>query len=481
MNATKSLKRNYIYNLTYQILNLIIPLITTPYLARILTPEGIGLYSVTAANVAYFIMFAALGTLNYGNREISFLQHDREKRTKTFWEIEFLSIICVAVCLIAYGVFLGFYRRYFALYLIQTLSLISVAADITWLLQGMEEFGKVIARNIIFKVIIVIFIFTAIHDEGDLPIYILGLCILEFLSNFSVWFYLPQYVDKPSLRKLRPFSHFKATFSLFIPTVATTIYTRIDITMIHIFSVSTTENGYYEQATKLSKIVLTLVTALGAVMIPRIGRYFSEGKKEEARELLYESFRFIWFLGLPLCFGLIGISSNFVPWFFGTDYMKVIPLLWILAFLIPIIGISNVIGIQYLITTKRENLLTRSVCFGAIINFLLNLIMIPIFYSIGAAITSVIAEMCISAIQLFYIRKEFSFKRIFFSSKNYLLAGIPMLILLVVISQFLSPNFFATLLLIIVGVVIYFGILLILRDSFVITNCKQLLQKIHRN
>ena len=155
-----------------------------------------------------------------------------------------------------------------------------------------------------------------------------------------------------------------------------------------------------------------IVHFFGAVMIPRIGRYFSEGKKEEARELLYESFRFIWFLGLPLCFGLIGISSNFVPWFFGTDYMKVIPLLWILAFLIPIIGISNVIGIQYLITTTRENLLTRSVCFGAIINFLLNLIMIPIFYSIGAAITSVIAEMCISAIQLFYIRKEFSFKRI---------------------------------------------------------------------
>ena len=140
----KSIKLNYIYNVSYQILTLITPLITTPYLSRVLKVDGIGLYSYTSSLVSYFIMVAALGTLNYGNREISYLQADRKKRTRIFWEIELLSCISVAICLAAYLIFTIFiYHKYIDLLLIQSMCLISVAADIAWLLQGLEEFGKV--------------------------------------------------------------------------------------------------------------------------------------------------------------------------------------------------------------------------------------------------------------------------------------------------------------------------------------------------
>ena len=204
-NNEKSIKINYIYNLTYQILSIITPLITAPYLSRVLKADGIGEYSYTGSLVAYFIMVAALGTLNYGNREISYLQNDRKKRTKVFWEIELLSMASVAVVLCAYFVFLIFYKEHRTLLLIQSLCLISVAMDIAWLLQGLEEFGKVIGRNIFFKVVNIAFIFIAIKSKEDLLLYVLGMCVMELLSNMSIWLYVPKFVDRPVLRELFAF------------------------------------------------------------------------------------------------------------------------------------------------------------------------------------------------------------------------------------------------------------------------------------
>ena len=203
----KSIKLNYIYNVSYQILTLITPLITAPYLSRVLKADGIGAYSYTYSLVSYFIMFAALGTVNYGNREISYLQEDRSKRTKTFWEIELLSVISVIVCLCAYMVFtLAFphppLKKH--LLLIEAVYLVSVASDISWLFQGLEEFGKIVGRNVIFKIINIAFIFIAVRSESDLLIYVAGVCLLELFANISIWFYLPQYVDRPKLKELRP-------------------------------------------------------------------------------------------------------------------------------------------------------------------------------------------------------------------------------------------------------------------------------------
>lgn len=463
----KSIKLNYIYSVSYQILTLITPLITTPYLSRVLKVDGIGLYSYTSSLVSYFIMVAALGTLNYGNREISYLQADRKKRTRIFWEIELLSCISVAICLAAYLIFTIFiYHKYIDLLLIQSMCLISVAADIAWLLQGLEEFGKVVGRNVIFKIINIIFIFVAVRNKNDIIIYVAGMCILELLSNLSIWLYLPKYVDKPCIRELHPFSHLHATIALFVPTVATTIYTALDKTMLNSITGATIENGYYEQASKISKMVLTLITSLGAVMLPRIGRAFSENKMDEVKDLLYKSFRFVWFLGIPLCFGLMGIAHNFSPWFYGEGYDKVPNLLIILALLIPIIGVSNVIGIQYLITTKREHLLTRSVCIGAIVNFVFNMILIPHAYSYGAAIASVISELIISVIQLWYIRKELDIVKIFRLTPKYLISGIIMLLILVFMNGIFASGILYTCIMIISGFITYMLCLLLLKDAF---------------
>lgn len=479
MAKQKSLKLNYIYNVSYQVLSLITPLITTPYVSRVLGADGIGDYSFTASVVTYFSMVAVLGTLTYGNREISYLQDDRPARSTLFWEIELLSFLSTGICTAAYLIFLLFCdRSRFSLYAIQTISIVCVAFDIAWLLQGMEEFGKVMFRNMLFKVINIVFIFTAVRDKDDLFLYVAGMVLLALASNLSIWFYLPQYIDRPVWNKLHPMRHLKPTLALFIPSVAMSIYTVFDKTMIGLFA-NNFENGYYEQALKISKTALTLVTALGAVMIPRMGYYFNQKNMDKVKELTYQSYNFVWFLGVPLSFGLIGISQNLVPWFYGKGYDKITMLLPILGLLIIIIGLSNVTGIQYFVTTKRERLLTGTVIIGAVVNFVCNLILIPKLYSIGASIASVAAETVITLTQLYLIRNELSFTRIMAQSVKYLLAGACMLLVLFLENHYLSASVLHSCIMIFSGAIVYFVALLLLKDQFFFSYVRQVMLKMH--
>ncbi len=469
MKKNKSIKLNYIYNVSYQIVTMLSPLVTAPYLARVLNPDSIGAYSYTASIVSYFLMFAALGTINYGNREISYLQTDRKERTKVFWEIELLSISSVLLCLFIYLIFaFAFQSQYRWLFLVQAFSILAIAMDISWLLQGMEEFGKIAGRNILFKIINIVFIFLAVKSEKDLLIYVAGMSVFEFIGNSSVWCFLPKLVDKPALKELHPFRHLKPTVALFMPTIASTIYINLDKTMLQQITGNITENGYYDQSFKIYKLVLSIVTALGAVMIPRIGKCFAENKTEELKKLVYSSYQFIWFLGFPLCFGLMGISQNFCLWFYGNGWEKVPYILMIQALLLPIIGISNVTGIQYLITTKRENLLTRSVVIGAVFNLILNLIFIPFFYSYGAAIASVISELFITVIQLWYVRKELSITKILSLSPKYLVASLIMLAIVLGLNFILPVGILPTIVMVTAGGLVYILLLLLMKDSLVL-------------
>ena len=477
--ASKSIKRNYIYNLSYQILLLITPLITTPYLARVLGADGVGNISFAESIVSNFTLFAALGMTTYGQREVSYAQDNKEKRTQIFWETKILELITSSISLAVYFPF-ALHQKNSILYLLYGINIISVVANVTWFFQGMEEFGKIVFRNFLFKIINIIFVFTAVKTKSDLNIYVFGIVFFLLLSNISLWFYLPKYIGKPDWKKIDPCKNISAILSMFIPTVAIQIYTVLDKTMIGIITQNAFENGYYEQAIKISKMVMTVVTSLGTVMIPRIGYHFGRGEKDKINSFMYQGYRFVWFLGIPLCFGLIGTSSNFVPWFFGSGYEKVIPLLNILSFLILAIGISGVTGMQYLVPTKRQNLLTITVLLGAVTNFVLNLILIRPFQSIGAAISSISAETIISLVQLWLVRKELSLKTIFNSSCHYLIAGGIMLAYLKTINRILSPSILHTLELVLCGAIIYFAILALLRDDFFLSNIKNVLHRIKR-
>ena len=475
----KSIKKNYLYNLIYQILLLLTPFITTPYLSRVLGADGIGTVSYAESIVSYFTLFATLGITTFGQREISYVQDNKTKRTQVFWETKLLQAI-TSICILAVYVVFAMFQGNRTLYLILSANILAVLVDVVWLFQGMEEFGKIVFRNIVFKILSIVYIFIVVKTKDDVIKYVFGIAFFLFLSNASLWPYVSNYVGKPNWNDVKPFRNIKVVISLFIPTIAIQIYTVLDKTMIGLITQNSFENGYYEQALKISRMLLTVVTALGTVMIPRIGYHFGRGETEQVNSFMYRGYRFVWFLGIPLCFGLLGTASNFVPWFFGDGYEKVVPLLRVLAFLILAIGINNVTGVQYLIPTKRQNTFTKTVLIGAVVNFALNFVLIQFIQSIGAAIASVIAETTIAIVQIYIVRKELSPKTIFLSSWHYLVAGGVMLIGLIALGKWFTPSIVHTFLMAVIGAAVYFLLLLLLRDSFFIDNMRNVVNKVAR-
>ena len=473
------IRKNYIYNVTYQVIVLIAPLITLPYITRILGADGIGKVSFAQSVVSYFALFAAMGIPTFGQREISYYQDDRQKRSQAFWEAKLLSFIVSGLVLALFFVLLLFENNV-RLYGILSLYIVSEMINITWLLQGMENFGSIVLRNITVRVAGVVFIFLFVKTKDDVYKYAFSQVFFPVLGNLSMWIELPRYIDGVPLKELKPFRSFSTVISLFVPTIAIQVYTVLDKTMLGLITKDDFENGYYEQAVMIAKMSLAIVTALGTVLIPRIGYYFEQKDTENIKRLMYRGYKFVWFIGIPMCFGMIAVSKNFVPWFYGEGFEKVSDLLRVLSFLILAIGINNVTGMQYLIPTKQQNTFTKTVIIGAVTNLCLNAVLIYLFKSVGAAIASVIAETVIAIVQLYIVRTEFSAKEIIKSGKNYYISGIVMFAVLLFIGSKLQPSIMNTVLMIVGGGALYFAILLILKDEFFIGNIQSILRRLKK-
>ena len=473
----KSIKKNYIFNLIYQVILVVTPLITIPYLSRVLNADGIGEVSFAESVVSFFVLFANLGIGTYGQREISYYQDDKEKRSEVFWNTFILKII---TSLFIFAVYLLVALLHFKskIYLILSLNILATLFDITWFFQGIEEFGKIVARNIFFKLLSIVFIFVFIKDRGDAALYAFCIGFFMLLSNLSLYIYVKKYVDRINIKKISPFKDFMIVISLFVPTIGIQIYTVLDKTMIGLITHNNFENGYYDISVRIAKILLTIITSLSIAVIPRIGLLYNKKEYETINDLMYKSYRFVWLVGIPLCLGIIAISNNFIPWFLGRGYDKTIMLVKILSFLIIAIGINNITGVQYLIPTKRENMFTLSVMLGAGLNLCLNMFLIRYFMSIGAAIASIIAETFIALFQLYIIRSEISFKRIIMEGKNYYISGVIMFVVTSYISKKLNPSIHNSMLIIFVGALVYFTIIIILKDSFVFDNINSIFSKI---
>lgn len=462
-----SVKRNYIYNLLYQILTIIIPLITTPYLSRVLGAENIGIYSFTISITTYFILFGSLGVAIYGQREIAYVQNDIRKRSKIFFEITFMRCITLGVSLFIFYITFCLKGQYSIYYKILILEIIANAIDISWYFQGLEEFKKTVIRNIIVKLISVICIFLFVKESVDLNNYFIIYVLSTLLGNLSLWMYLPKFVQKVKIKELNLFRHVKPTIMLFIPQVATQIYTVLDKTMIGVIVSNKAEVGYYEQAQKIVKLLMTLATSLGTVMMPRIAATFASGNHEKVREYMNKSFHFILLLAFPLMFGIISVSSSFVPIFYGKGYDKVIPLLCVISPIMVLIGLSNITGTQYLLPTKKQNQYTLSVVVGAIVNFILNLILIKYFASIGASIATVIAELAVTSIQFILVRKEIKFIDVIKLSYKYVIGSLIMFMCSMIVGYFIKDNLVSIILQVIVSFFVYFLVLYILKDKMI--------------
>lgn len=474
-----SIKKNILYNTFYQILTLILPFITAPYIARVIGAAGIGTYSYTVSIQTYFSMFAALGTASYGIREISRNREDKAKRSKLFLEIELLTVITTFVCLILWVILIGISNEYKIIFILLTMNLLNTMFDVSWFYAGMEQFKYTIIQNSIFKILGVVALFVFIKQPSDLNLYVTIMALSTLLGMMSMWIHLPKFIQRVKLRELKIIPHFKETLVYFIPTIATSVYTVLDKTLIGIITKEPKENGYYEQAIKIINMASAVTFAsLNTVLSSRNSYLFAEKKEEEIKNKINVSINYILSLGIGMVFGLIAVADKFVPLFYGYGYDEVVTLMKILSPIIIIIGISNCLGSQYYNPAGLRSKSAKFIITGACVNLVLNLILIPKLWSKGAAIATIIAELTITILYLKCCNGYFSFRKLMVVGWKKLVAGIIMLSSINFINYINIATEAILFLQIIIGILIYMIMLFVFKDEFILETSKQIMKKL---
>ena len=393
--------KNYAYNLSYQLLVIILPIITTPYVTRVFSSTDLGTYGYFNSIVTYFILLATLGVANYGTKEIS--GHRKDIR-KNFWGIYTLQFgaTILSICLyILLCLSLSFMQNPVAYIL--GLSLVSKGMDISWLFQGLEDFRKITVRNITVKLVGVISIFLFVKSANDLYLYVFLLTIFELLGQFSMWWPAREFIGKPHFDWSYAKQHLKPVVLLFLPQIAISLYVTLDRTMLGTLA-STKDVGIYDQALKLVNILLTLVTSLGSVMLPRVANLLSTGDHKAVNKMHQMSFLIYNLVIFPIIAGVLIVNDDFVQFFLGQDFQDAKYAIAIMIFRMFFIGWTNIMGIQILIPHNKNKEFMISTTIPAIVSVGLNLLLLPKLGYIGAAIVSVLTEALVWAIQLYFTR-----------------------------------------------------------------------------
>lgn len=392
--------KNYLYNLSYQILTIILPIITVPYVTRIFTSEDLGNYGFYNSIVSYFSLFAMLGIGIYGTKQIAAARDV----SSTFWNIYAIQLIASLLALFVYVITLVSIPKMSGMVpIILGIVLLTKMIDISWLFTGKEDFKKITLRNTMVKVAGVISIFTFIKSSEDLYLYIFLIVIFDFLGQFVMWIPAKKFIKRPSFDTKIIKKNLHPIVLLFLPQVAISLYVVLDRTLLGLLG-SYSDVGIYEQGQKLTSILLTVVSSLGAVMLPRVANLLSERKEKEAQNMVRFSFILYNLIIFPMIFGLIAINEIFVKLFLGQNFQDVKYVLYIIVFNIMFIGWTNILGYQVLVVRNKNKEFMLSTTIPAIVSVAVNIAVIPFFGYIGASITSVVVEFLVFAIQWYYSR-----------------------------------------------------------------------------
>lgn len=450
-----NIKKNFIYNLTYQILIMILPFITTPYISRIVGADGVGIQSYTFSIANYFVLFAMLGINNHGNRSIAIVREDKDKLNKTFISIYLAQAIMSILMIVLYIFYITFMvNKYKVVFSIQLIYIIGALLDINWFFFGMEQFKLTVIRNTIIKLLSVLSIFIFVKDSGDLYIYSLILALGSLISQLVLWKYLKKYVTLTKVGVKDITKHIKPIIILFIPVIAVSIYKMLDKIMLGSLS-TVTQVGLFENSEKIINIPIGVITALGTVMLPKMSNLLSNDQEKESNRYIEISMKFVMFIAFGSMFGLIGIAPIFIPMFLGNEFIKSIYIMPILSMTILFVAWANVIRTQFLIPKKKDKIYIISTFLGAIVNIIINLILIKKYGAIGVAIGTVFAEGTVAFYQTMMVRKELDVLKYFKESIFFIIPGTIMCFILGWLGNILGKSIITAIMQIIIGGVIY--------------------------
>lgn len=424
-------RTNMLLQISYQILGILVPFITTPFLSRTLQAEKIGVYSYTYSYIYYFTMLAMLGVVAYGSKLVASAQDNPSKRNHAFWSIytvQLISSVLSAVCFFIYWlVFCPDDIKGVMLW--QAIYLLACFFDVNWYYFGIENFRVTVTRSIVVKFLSVAFILLLIKRPNDLAEYIAIMAGAQLLNNIVVWVLV---IKKEKFVKLsfRDISmHFKPVILLSIPIIAMSLYHLMDKTMLGILS-DDLNSGYYYSADKVINIPLCAITGIGTVMLPRISAIVSKGDKTQSNKILHMSFRGYICLTCAMAFGIAAVAEDFVPLFFGKGYEPCIALIMVMAVALPFKAMADMFRTQYLVPYGKNKIYIVSVFMGAALNLAMNYILILYcgMGAMGATVATVITEMLVCLIQGSAVSKDAKLGGEILSSVPYIVFGVIMVI-----------------------------------------------------
>ena len=392
--------KNYLYNLSYQILTIILPIITVPYVTRIFTSEALGNYVFYNSIVSYFSLFAMLGIGVYGTKQIA----AASDVSSTFWNIYAIQLIASILAISVYIIAIfSIPQMGGVIPLIVVITLFAKIIDISWLFSGKEDFKKITIRNVVIRIIGVISIFTFVKSSDDLYLYVFLIVIFDFLGQFVMWVPAKKFIKRPSFNTKIMKKNLHPIVLLFLPQVAISLYVVLDRTLLGLLG-SYSDVGIYEQGQKLISILLKVVSSLGVVMLPRVANLLSERRDKEAQNMVKFSFILYNLIIFPMMFGLIAVNEVFVKLFLGQNFQDVKYVLYVIVFNIMFVGWTNILGYQVLVVRNKNKEFMLSTTIPAFVSVAVNVAVIPFFGYIGASITSVVVEILVFAIQWYYSR-----------------------------------------------------------------------------
>ena len=450
-----SVKKNFLYQMVYEVLIILLPLITSPYISRVLGAELLGVYSYSYSIAYYFQLVCMLGIKYHGARTIAAVRNDKEKLNRAFSSLLTLHVTLSLVIILLYFIYAIFINNEnTTIVLIQSLNVIAALFDINWFFFGMEKFKVTVTRNSIIKILTVVCIFIFVRNKNDLWIYTLIMSLGMAISQSVVWTILPKYVKFVKPHKDEILAHLKPLLVLFVPILAVSIFKYMDKIMLGILSTKT-EVGFYENAEKAINIPSTVILAFGTVMLPKISNLNALGLSKKSDYYTSASFKYILCLAIGMSFGLFAVADNFSVLFWGDEFENCGMLIRILSISIPFTAYANIVRTQYLMPMKKDNIYLISMLIGAVINFSLNMILVSYWKSMGVSIATLVSEFAVMVYQMFAVRKDMgSLKYI----KSFIFFYIPATIMALVvmeISMLLPVTILNLCLEIVLGIVLY--------------------------
>ncbi len=404
----KSIKLNFIMNAILSVSGFIFPLISFPYVSRILLPEGTGRVNFATSLISYFCMLAMLGVPTYGIRACAQVRDDKIKLSRTAHELLFINLI---MSLVSYAILAGallFVPRLFEdrlLYIIVSATILFTAIGMEWLFRALEQYSYITIRSLIFKAIAVIAMFLLIHEQKDYVIYG-GISIFAAsASNILNFFHARKYIFMHPVGEYHISRHFKPVLVFFAMACATTIYTNLDNVMLG-FMTSNTEVGFYTAAVKIKVVLVAVVTSLGNVLLPRVSYYIQKGMMEEFGRVCRKALNFVFLFATPLTLYFILFAKNGIYLLSGTAFDGAIMPMQIIMPTVLLIGFTGIMGIQVLVPLGKEKYVLYSEIAGAVVDLILNWFLIPVLGASGAAIGTLVAEFVVFCFQFYVLRKD---------------------------------------------------------------------------